>query len=367
MIFRFHRQLSVSARRFSSINPSGSRTVDQWKKFNQAGLTYLNQNELDKAEHMFRACLNLEHEKDPALSPETSPLLSLSFANLGSLFRRQQNYEDSRAVLSQALSNLQRFQSSIDSLIIANVHKELASTCRELERDDDAEDHYMSALTIIERILRGDGPTDQAMHDGAHVLFALASLVQKRKDIPKSLKLYQRSLTWAKEVFKDPSGIATIYCGLATALVEDTPQQLDAAKDAYLNAMEIYLKEVGDAKAYKQVLADYMHVVGLQISGNKTATSLFKQLRDNHKKQGKNGKKSSLLKEFEEAMAEAAGASSKTAKIAERQLKLEKLANSKEAERTQFSMADAFELAIKASAAASAKKGTSGDQMPKDA
>jgi hypothetical protein len=62
---------------------------------------------------MFRACLALEQERDPKLDTARTPLLSLSFANLGMVFRRRERHDDAVPILKQSLQNLSKFPAQV--------------------------------------------------------------------------------------------------------------------------------------------------------------------------------------------------------------------------------------------------------------
>jgi Tfp pilus assembly protein PilF len=73
----------------------------------------MQEGQLEKAEHMFRACLALEQERDPKLDTARTPLLSLSFANLGMVFRRRERHDDAVPILKQSLQNLSKFPAQV--------------------------------------------------------------------------------------------------------------------------------------------------------------------------------------------------------------------------------------------------------------
>ncbi len=99
---------------------------------------------------MFRACLAMEKNKDEALLPSKRPYLSLSFANLGMVYRRLKRFADAKQILQQSIGNLSRLSAQVDSRIMANIHRELGSCFSDAEEYRDAVEQFNIALSNYE-------------------------------------------------------------------------------------------------------------------------------------------------------------------------------------------------------------------------
>lgn len=142
---------------------SNVAAVDTWKRYNEAGVFYLQRNELDKAEHMFRTCLKLEGNNDPALDLHRTPYLTLSLANLGISLRKQTKYDEARRILDQARKQLSWFPKEVNPKQIIAVHTELAHCTRELQ-------DWLAASDSLELILELLGPSEITVDTSAPVL-----------------------------------------------------------------------------------------------------------------------------------------------------------------------------------------------------
>lgn len=284
--------LSSPARLFSS--PSFNASLDEWKRFNSAGLSYLSSGQLDQAEQMFIAALRSSQHLITANQQHSSVPLYLALSNLATAQRLQGKASESKSNARQALDQVRGVRKEVGEETVGHMYRELGLACEALEEWGEARQNYLEAEKCYREKMRhtlgsdtlqpqqtltappssstppdlpapSTSPSDlpSLLREHSGCLFAVGVMSERLNELPAAIEQYQAALEQSKRAWGDNTvNVAEVHVAAGKALLErgrreSNDEWSEAGREQLMAALTIY-QERQDRKLL-EVLPVYLN------------------------------------------------------------------------------------------------------------
>ena len=262
---------STLTRTFAS--PSFNASLDEWRRFNSAGLSYLSSGQLEQAEQMFVAALRSSQHLVTQNQQHSSVPLYLALSNLATAQRLQGKTTESRSNAQQALDQVRGMRKDVGAETVGHMHRELGLACEALEQWQEARQNYIeaekcyrekiqqlqsSATTppqpptetspTVESALPSTSPSDlpSLLREHSGCLFAVGVMNEKLNDLPAAVSQYSAALEQARQAWgEDTVNVAEVHVAAGKALLErgrreGSEQLSESGREQLMAALTIY-------------------------------------------------------------------------------------------------------------------------------
>ena len=318
---RWHFLSSSSSPSFSRSFSSFNASLDEWKRYNSAGLSYLSSGQLDQAEQMFIAALRSSQHLIKQNQQHNSVPLYLALSNLATAQRLQGKTGESKSNAQQALDQVRGMRKEIGAETVGHMYRELGLTCEAREEWEEARQNYVEAEKCYrEKIVQLQSSSPQAttasaaspspsspsslpsesatsspsdlpslLREHSGCLFALGVMSEKQNDLHAAISHYNAALEQAKRAWGNGTvNVAEVHVAAGKALLErgrrESDEQLsEAGREQLMEALTIY-QEKQDKKL--------LEVLPVYLSSLQAVENLSEMMKEDEE-DGRNERKTS--------------------------------------------------------------------------
>ena len=272
--------------------PSFNASLDEWKRFNSAGLTYLSSGQLDQAEQMFIAALRSSQHLVTSNQQHNSVPLYLALSNLATAQRLQGKIVESKSNARQALDQVRGMRKEVGAETVGHMQREYGLACEALGEWKEARQSYVEAEKCyrdkIQQVQSSgtsqppaasastpppspsassplSSPSDlpSLLREHSGCLFAVGVMSERLDELPAAIEQYSAALEQAKLAWGDSTvNVAEVHVAAGKALLErgrreGSEQWTEAGREQLMAALTIY-QERQDKKLL-EVLPVYLN------------------------------------------------------------------------------------------------------------
>lgn len=262
-------------------------SVDEMALHLNIGLVHLMQNKHDSAESQFSECGTIYRSLSDidANNPKAEGIMSLVFSNWGVLLIRQGDYHGAIIPLEAAVNIIDRIvqleeSSETRKYEQAVVHENIAIALANMDRVDEAMEHFNLATNILYQLTNNHPSTPAYAYRLASNLYAQAEIGFEREEnlshfYDESIRLMRDLLRTYPNVIEYEVLLAQSYVGFGTVSGIDTEIELG------IRGMRSVSERLPESAEHRELLIHYLVLLAEMYirsnDGNEKAATLLKE------------------------------------------------------------------------------------------